>query len=469
MKLENLDLNGDIRGLKPADYNPRAITSGAVEKLKTSLKLLGCVKPIIVRNNTIVAGHQRTRALLEMGITQAPVYRLTNDASYYDEVRFNQLHNGTDIDQAADSVIVDITDLKPGFNVIPPVKITVPGRPTGATLRHQIMDLMTKFGPWGAAVVNSEGRVFHAPQYAIACKILKKPLLVYLVEKEKEQSARLMLAEEYGVFNYDSLKRNTYIQTLAQLFRLRDAPSGKQFKSPTYENLVIPYLKKNPKARVLDFGCGQGDYAKRLTAQGYSVRQLEFFRRAPGINAIDVTAVNGMVDQVISDLRTFGRYDAVVCDYVMNSVDSVQAESDVLTCLHTLCKLDGDIFFSGRMRNLDDRLKRRKQSTGKTDVSFLDENGLTAILRKGVWFYQKFHSKEDVQKICQNFKWPIVQLNYNGSIAWQVHVKNSSSNQLPSLIAEAVNREFNMIISREGRTLGRNDDIKAALCSLQLL
>lgn len=101
-----LSLNHPIAGLKGADYNPRRIDPGAVDRLIESLKVLGVCKPIIVRNNTIVAGHQRTRALRMSGITHAPCYLLNHDTTSYDEVRFNQLHNGTDLDTGDEAVRV---------------------------------------------------------------------------------------------------------------------------------------------------------------------------------------------------------------------------------------------------------------------------------------------------------------------------------------------------------------------------
>jgi len=100
MKSGKLVFDHDLRTLKAADYNPRQIDAVTFAKLRASVRALGCVKPIIARGNVIVAGHQRTRAMLEEGIFNAPVFLLGRDASTYDEVRFNQLHNGTDMDVA---------------------------------------------------------------------------------------------------------------------------------------------------------------------------------------------------------------------------------------------------------------------------------------------------------------------------------------------------------------------------------
>lgn len=58
-----------INELRPAIYNPRKITKDELEKLKTSIKTFGLTDPIIInlRNkNTIIGGHQRYKALLEI-------------------------------------------------------------------------------------------------------------------------------------------------------------------------------------------------------------------------------------------------------------------------------------------------------------------------------------------------------------------------------------------------------------------
>ena len=62
--------------IKPADNNPRRISDSAIAELKGSLKTLGFILPIIVNreNMTIVAGHQRTKAAMAIGLTEAPCY-----------------------------------------------------------------------------------------------------------------------------------------------------------------------------------------------------------------------------------------------------------------------------------------------------------------------------------------------------------------------------------------------------------
>jgi ParB family chromosome partitioning protein len=95
-----------LAALRPAPYNPRKIDEPAFLALQHSIKTLGMVKPIIAgEDGTIVAGHQRSRAAMAVGVTHAPVY-IVKDLNKLDEIRFNQLHNGTDLDTGDENVRV---------------------------------------------------------------------------------------------------------------------------------------------------------------------------------------------------------------------------------------------------------------------------------------------------------------------------------------------------------------------------
>lgn len=67
-----------LRDLTPAEYNPRKDLKPGdpeYEKLKRSLDEFGYVEPIIWNRQTgrIVGGHQRVRAMMDLGITEADV------------------------------------------------------------------------------------------------------------------------------------------------------------------------------------------------------------------------------------------------------------------------------------------------------------------------------------------------------------------------------------------------------------
>ena len=131
--------------------------------------------------------------------------------------------------------------------------------------------------------------------------------------------------------------------------------------------------------RILDFGCGQGDYVRLLQGQGVRIWGMEFFYRAA--QQINTGAVHQMAESLFHTLRTHGRFDTVICEYVLNSTDRLAAEQAVMTCLNAFCKPGGRIYASGRQYqdNTDYVDHTRPQANTKYHVSFLDPNGYTGV------------------------------------------------------------------------------------------
>jgi len=63
-----------VTDLKPAAYNPRAISPESLEGLKSSLTRFGMVDPVIVNMTTgnMVGGHQRLTAAIALGWKEVP-------------------------------------------------------------------------------------------------------------------------------------------------------------------------------------------------------------------------------------------------------------------------------------------------------------------------------------------------------------------------------------------------------------
>ena len=65
--------NIPIADLKPAEYNPRKITRNVLKTLKDGITEFGLVDPLIVNKDlTIIGGHQRFKACLELGFKEIP-------------------------------------------------------------------------------------------------------------------------------------------------------------------------------------------------------------------------------------------------------------------------------------------------------------------------------------------------------------------------------------------------------------
>lgn len=65
--------NIPVGDLNPATYNPRKISRQMLRSLKATIKEFGMVDPLIVNKDmTIIGGHQRFKACLELGFTEMP-------------------------------------------------------------------------------------------------------------------------------------------------------------------------------------------------------------------------------------------------------------------------------------------------------------------------------------------------------------------------------------------------------------
>jgi len=385
-------LDYPIAALRPAPYNPRTIDEPAFLALQHSIRTLGMVKPIIAgADGTIVAGHQRSRAAIAVGVQRAPVY-VVKELNKLDEIRFNQLHNGTDLDTGDETVRVPANNVT-GYFDVPWQHIQGNLKAKGKGLRAAIIELTTSYGPWGGIVASSSGECLSGAQYALACKIAHLPCRTFYVPDAVAAEVKAIFNQAYGEFYYENLPKMTFMQTFAQLHRLRAGKSERTPKgiiSPNYENVYISNFR--PGERILDFGCGQGDYVRLLQGRGVRIWGIEFFYRAAQM--LNTQAVHAMADSLFETLRTHGRFDTVICEYVLNSTDRLAAERAVMTCLNAFCKPGGRIYASGRqyLDNTDYVDHTRQQANTQYQIAFLDKNGYTGKVRGGRWYYQKFHT-----------------------------------------------------------------------------
>lgn len=227
--------------------------------------------------------------------------------------------------------------------------------------------------------------------------------------------------------------------------------------SPTYEKSLIPNYKKGE--RILDFGCGQADYVKKLRKIGYDIHGVELFYRKG--NFIDSTMVHKMIDNLCEQLETKGLFDIVICDYVLNSVDSMTAENDVLTVVNAMCRMGGKIYFSGRARekiDLQDRTTYAGEAKSHRYIEFLDDDGFSALFRKGHWFYQKFHRQKEAIALGRRFiNTTEAKLERHNPGVWCMSgVKNIVLPQ--QAIEESITREFEML-HPDGKPIGRSKDV----------
>lgn len=440
-----------FKDIKPADYNPRRITDVAFSELKGSLKTLGFVLPIIVNrdNMTIVAGHQRTKAAISIGMTEAPCY-FVKGIDIESEIRFNQVHNGIELEPKVYSKYLG--QRTSGFyDDVPIEEFDI--KDSKPTVVKDMCQLMVNYGNALCAIVIGDECVF-GNNYLKAALLTGMSVHCCIVEESKRKMFDYYFRQDYGVFSYDHIERGDFVQGLAQPPRLKVLPW-----SCLYE-IVLPYLQEEDKKNVtvFDFGCGKAQYVTKLHKQlGYrNAIGLEFFNH----NTVGVSVEKGqeMVNGFIAFVKEHGKFDYVICDAVVNSVNSQEAEDAVLMCLNLFCKMGGKIFISGR--NLDymkQQTEANRNTTPMMSINFFDENGLTAIMKQGQWFFQKFLTDEDVDKIIERMGFEVF-VRKKSSGYWFVGVcktKEFSNSEY----AKAVDYEFNLKLPNNQR-YNRHEEVK---------
>ena len=437
--------------IKPADYNPRRISESAFAELKGSLKTLGFILPIIVnrKNMTIVAGHQRTKAAMAIGLTEAPCYYVSG-IDIESEVRFNQVHNGIELEPDIHSECLNVR--APGsYDDIAAEDFII--KDSKATIVKDMCQLMVNYGNALCAIVIGSECVF-GNNYIKAAKITGMPIHCCFVEESKRAMFEYYFKQDYGVFSYDHIERGDFVQGLAQPPRLKVLPW-----SCLYE-IVVPHLQNEDRksVKVFDFGCGKAQYITKLHKQlGYrNAIGLEFFNH----NTVGISVEHGqeMVDDFIAFVKANGKFDYVICDAVINSVNTQEAEDAVLMCLNLFCKMGGKIFISGRnLEYMKQQTEANRNTTPMMSINFFDENGLTAIMKQGQWFFQKFLTDEDVDKIIKRMGFDVfVRKKSSGYFFIGAYKTKDFSKEE---YAKAVDYEFNLKLPNN-RRYNRHGDVK---------
>lgn len=207
-----------LNEIKPAKYNPREISDKQFLKLQESIKELGYVIPILVnrKNNVIIAGHQRTKAGIAIGIQEAPAF-FVNDITVADEIKFNQIHNGVDLkENKYPEIKKELYTV--GFQQIDTNDVNL-DRLESASHVKEMCKLLLKYGNVLCAVACDNHIILHT-NYIYACKALNIKANIYNLESEKLEIAKKYFAEDYGKYTYKHLKKETYVQGLAQMNRL---------------------------------------------------------------------------------------------------------------------------------------------------------------------------------------------------------------------------------------------------------
>jgi hypothetical protein len=427
--------------LRPADYNPRKITEGAFEKLQESISKFGICKPVILNGNGVLtAGHQRTKAMKALGIEVTPVIQLPFQVSLQDEIKFNLFHNSIETNDS-EVYIDNIEDYPLGYSFVPYQNVNVVEQNNGSVVK-EISSLIAKYGIWGSVITDEEGRIIMNSDYAVAVKTFKKETLIFKLENSKVKEFLEYLGLDYGEYNYDTLGIKSYNQLHCQMSRLR-GEEGETMKSTTYENYVLPRLKKNH--RLMDFGAGKMDYVKRLRKLNYNTHAYEPHFQKEGSNDINIKAIVGHMKDVYMDLKAREKlFDIVVLDSVLNSIVNNDFEHHVLVTCNALTGKNGTFITGTRnLRAIESKSKLSKANYGSGRLlEFLDKDNFSATFRSGVWTMQKFHTAETLHKSLSRY---FHEVEVKDSTSSNIYGVCSKPKQLPlEWYEESLNIEFNM-------------------------
>lgn len=391
--------NYKISELRPADYNPRVINPDSFESLKESLQKFGIIKPIILNGNGVLtAGHQRIKAMKEIGFTEAPVIMLKN-ISLHDEIKFNLFHNSIETNKSR-VIIKNIDSVPFGYSFVTADQYEC-GENKNSAVVKSIADLYVRYGNWGSVVADDEGNIILNSDYALAMKTYKEPILVYKLSGKLRSNLLHYLGLDYGEYNFKALNIKPYVQLHCQMNRVK-SDNREALRSSLYETVVLERISRDK--RIVDFGAGKFAYVNYLKEKGFKIFGYEPFFRAKSRSKIDIGFVLNSIMKLEYEVKLNGLFDVVVLDSVINSITSNDYQDYVLTSCNALMKPDGVLYLATRTLESAESKVRASVTTQKgRSIEFLDKDNFSATFREGVWTLQKFHSKESLTKLLTKY------------------------------------------------------------------
>lgn len=170
----------NIADIKPAIYNPRTISKEKTKQLEKSIKENGFCIPVLVNkgNNTIIAGHQRTKAARAIGLKAVPCFYIDN-ITESDEVLFNQIHNGCD--NEADAKAIFTNGFPDGFSQADNSLFEIQNY--NAPIVKEICHLLLRYGNVLMCVIHNDEMII-GKNYAYACKLLNFPVNISVIASD---------------------------------------------------------------------------------------------------------------------------------------------------------------------------------------------------------------------------------------------------------------------------------------------
>lgn len=389
-----------IDSIQGAEYNPRVITPDALKALEYSIGKFGMVKPLIINasNNNIVAGHQRRKAALALGMTHVPCIKI-GTPNMQDEIHFNLLHNSIETSQTK----VRVEEFVVGeYSYCPSSKIRVETEPKNLVVCSEINRLLSLYTEWGSIVTDENGNVLLNAEYAYCAKKMGFGVLCYAIKNDDVKEFLECIGVEYGRYNYDNLGIKTYHQFKAQLKR-RSADGRRQNESSLYERFVIPSIQLGDS--IIDIGAGRMDYVKLLKSQGHDIHAYEPSLMTKGSNSLDMKGIIANILDAEKAVKENGLFDWCILSFVINSIVDDEFEKAVLTLCNATLKADGTLLTCTRNIESIHAMQDKNSVSAKSGISMycLDDKNYSLSISQGIAFKQKFHTKESYVELLENF------------------------------------------------------------------
>lgn len=383
--------------LHEADYNPRSISDSMFVKLCESIQRFGvCIPLIINKSGTLIAGHQRTKAIKLCNIKNVPVYVSEHKVAIHDEIRFNMLHNKIDGHNA--EVYIIGRHVAHTFVHIAPNNIRVQQNRNTIQITENA-NLLCKYGEFGGCVADvGSGRVIYGQMYATACAQCGIQCLVYYIDSESAYDFESILLSDYGEYDFSHLNIKAYSQTYCQMHR-----KSTQRGSCLYEQHVIPSLRYD--LAYIDFGAGECAYASSLKRKGYNFTWYEPFYKK-GTGDLNISATVRMIKSIEEKIKMRGElFDVCILDSVLNSSTSLEYEHCIMLTVNSLLKGNGVLYCTTRNAlQLQEPLRKKVvQKTKRRNVFYADKNNYTASFNSGTWTMQKFHTREQFLALLNRY------------------------------------------------------------------
>ena len=397
-----------IDELVPADYNPRSIRDDAFLKLQDSISTFGVIIPLIVNEDkTLIAGHQRTKAIKEVGIEKVPIYLNKFKIPVSDEIIFNLVHNRVETSHT-DVEILDENIPEAKFYTIPPEKINIKKRGKSAFI-SELSTLLRKYGEYDSIVLDYNNNIVANVDYAYACKLLGLPVLAYKLPQGLEQIWKVFMSIDYGEYNFSKLGLKSYNQTFLQ--PTARSETNKCISSALWKNLVLTNITK--KDSIFDFGAGKLRYVKVLREQGYNTFGYEPFYRIKGTNNLSINKTVKMIKLIEHQVKNHGLFDIGVCDSVINATINPEYEDAVLTACNALLKPEGRMFIATRnseeFENIEDKEIVRNPQLNR--LAYRDKDNFTVRFNKGEFLVLNLHTEESFRKLLKKYFKEVVGVN----------------------------------------------------------